>query len=397
MNFKEFINGRQRQKIVLVAVLAVIFIVLFFFYRRTITKNEPVVKDFSTTTIKTLSTDELKKIIPARIDSISYLFGIKKEWIREAGYTPEPDKQKVKKDKPKKPEQKPVVLPKDNLWFSKEITIPKDVPAAEINFEISNFLYEYDFDCKGTEDPKNGNLLLNIYNKKDSSKKTLADVQFVYSDKIKRDAADICIILNKVDEIQLGLLEKILKSSEKYSVVLPDLVDRIDAQTVVLDSKRDYVLFMDIGTEQDMSAEFRTDMKEKEWKSKVRSSCYEYDKAAGVIILNPKKVAPLGTDILMEFGLYNLKAYKDTILIKFNPEEKDKRKIDALFADITSRTQKGGRSMIYLVNFNADEFNYYKDEIFKLKRKGFKFFTFTEILKRRQKNPETEIKQEITG
>ncbi|MCE1163834.1 MAG: hypothetical protein LWX07_00370 [Bacteroidetes bacterium] len=394
MNFRKLVNLNGNQKIVLLGSLIVLFTVLFFFYRRASVKNENVVKEFSTTTVKTLSTDELKKVIPARIDSVVSLFGIKKEWIREAGVIPEPEKKKQKNEKVKK---SPLPPPPTGLWFSKEITIPKDVPAAEMNYEISNSLYEYDFNCTGTEDPKNGNLQLSVFNKRDSSRKTLGLVQLIYSDKVKREAADICLVLDKVEAIPLDKLEKMLKSPEKYSVVLPDIVDRIDAQTVVLDSKRDFLLFMDIGTSEDLAAEFKSDMREKEWKSKVRSVCYEYDKAAGVIVLNPGKIMPLGTDILTEFGLYNLKAYRDTILVRFNSEQKGRHKIDALFTDIVSRTQKGGRSMIYLVNFTADEFDNYTSDIFKLKRKGYRFFTFSDIIKRRVKNPDTELKQEITG
>ncbi|HWQ82749.1 MAG TPA: hypothetical protein VN514_10805 [Ignavibacteria bacterium] len=393
MNFRKLTSLNGNTKVVVLCSLIVLFLVLFFFYRRAAVKNDPVVKEFSSVKFRTLSTDELKKIIPAKIDSVVALFGVKKEWIKEDGTVADQDKQKSKKDKTKKPV--PPQMP--NLWFFREISIPKDVPAVEINYEISNSLYELDFDCAGNEDPKNGNLLLNIYNKKDSSKKTMAAVQFVYTDKVKRDAADVCLILDRVEDISQGNLEDVLKSPEKFSVVLPDIVDKIDAQTIVLDSKRDYLLFMNIGTDEDLTAEFKSDMREKEWKSKVRSVCYEYDKAAGVIVLNPKKIFPLGSDILTEFGLYNLKAYRDTVLIKFNTEETGRKKIDALFNDINVRTQKGGRSMIYLVTLTAEEFGDYKEEIFKLKRKGFKFFTFTEIIRRRLKNPETEIKQEITG
>ena len=393
MNFRKLTSLNGNTKVIVLCSLIALFLVLFFFYRRSAVKNEPVVKEFSSVKVRTLSTDELKKIIPAKIDSVVALFGVKKEWIKEDGTVAEQDKQKSKKDKTKKP----VSPPMPNLWFFREISIPKDVPAVEINYEISNSLYELDFDCAGNEDPKNGNLLLNIYNKKDSSKKTMAAVQFVYTDKVKRDAADVCLILDRVEDISQGNLEEVLKSPEKFSVVLPDIVDKIDAQTIVLDSKRDYLLFMNIGTDEDLTAEFKSDMREKEWKSKVRSVCYEYDKAAGVIVLNPKKIFPLGTDVLTEFGLYNLKAYRDTVLIKFDTGETGRKKIAALFNDINVRTQKGGRSMIYLVTLTSDEFSNYKEEIFKLKRKGFKFFTFTEIIRRRQKNPETEIKQEITG
>ena len=290
---------------------------------------------------------------------------------------------------------KPVV--NDVLWFAKNIQIPKDVSTAEVNLEIKSSLSEYDFDCKANEDPKSGNLMINIFNKKDSSSKTLAYVNLEFSDKIKRDAADVCLVLNNVENIPLTQLEKMLLLPDKYSVVLPDIVSRIDAQTVVMDTKRDYVMFLDIGIEDDLMAEFKKEMSPKEWKSKVRSVCYEYDKASAVIILNPRKIQPLETDLLVEFSKYNLKAYKDTILIKFSPDEKSDKKINLFFNDVLTRSQKGAKSMIYLVDFNNDDVTSFRNESYKLKRKGFKFYNFTEIMKKRIKNPEPEIKQEITG
>ncbi|MCU0373144.1 MAG: hypothetical protein MUE56_07865, partial [Ignavibacteria bacterium] len=274
---------------------------------------------------------------------------------------------------------------------------PRDVPAAELNLEIRNFLSEYNFDCTGNEDPKTGNLSLAIFNNKDSAKKKIAGVDIIYSDKVKRDAADVCIILNRVEDIPIKQLEKVLLSPEKFSVVLPDIVEKIDAQTVVLDSKRDYVLFFDIGNEDDLLAEFKTDMREKEWKSKVRSVCYEYDKASGVFILNPRKIQPYETDLLKEFPQYNLNSYKDTLLIRFVSDEKDRKKTDALFRDITSRADRGARSMIYLVTFTQDEFDFYRQDITRLKRKGYRFYNFSEIMKKRRNAAEQEEKVVITG
>jgi hypothetical protein len=307
---------------------------------------------------------------------------------------PSQDKDKKSKtDKTKKPPSPPKVF----LWFSKFIYIPKDVPATELNLEIRNFLSEYDFDCTGNEEPKTGNLTLTIFNNKDSAKKKIAGIDIIYSDKLKRDAADICLIFNRVEDIPLKQLEKVLLSPEKFSVVLPDIVEKIDAQTVVLDSKRDYVLFFDIGNEDDLLAEFKSDMRDKEWKSKVRSVCYEYDKAAGVFILNPRKIHPLEFDLLKEFSLYNLNSYKDTLLIKFASDEKDRKKTESLFRDITSRAEKGARSMIYLVNFTQEEFDFYRQDLLKLKRKGYRFYNFTEIMKKRRNASEQEEKAIITG
>jgi hypothetical protein len=388
------ILNNTKYKIFVAGILIIILAVLFYFYRKNVLNNTGPQSEFSVKTVKTLSPEELKRILPAGIDSIAAEFGIKKEWIKEQDEAPSPDKDKKSKtDKTRKPPSPPKVF----LWFSKFMYIPKDVPASELNLEIRNFLSEYDFDCTGNEEPKTGNLTLTIFNNKDSAKKKIAGIDIIYSDKLKRDAADICLIFNRVEDIPLNQLEKILLSPEKFSVVLPDIVEKIDAQTVVLDSKRDYVLFFDIGNEDDLLAEFKSDMRDKEWKSKVRSICYEYDKAAGVFILNPRKIHPLEFDLLKEFSLYNLNSYKDTLLIKFASDEKDRKKTEALFRDITSRTEKGARSMIYLVNFTQEEFDFYRQDLLKLKRKGYRFYNFTEIMKKRRNASEQEEKVIITG
>lgn len=394
----DFLNSKKN-KLVIVGVLSVVLIILFILYRRSEVKDKEVIKEFSTNQVKSLSPDELKKILPAKVDSIASLFGIKKEWISDANKVEvvKPVKGKTDKKTDPKTDKKTKPVVNDALWFAKNIIIPKDVSTAEVNLEIKSSLFEYDFDCKANEDPKSGNLMINIFNKKDSSSKTLAYVNLEFSDKIRRDAADVCLIINNVENIPLPQLEKMLLLPDKFSVVLPDMVSRIDAQTVVMDTKRDYVLFLDIGTEDDLLSEFKKEMSQKEWKSKVRSTCYEYDKASAVIILNPKKIHPMETDLLMEFSKYNLKAYKDTILIKFASEEKSEKKVNAFFGDVLNRSQKGAKSMIYLVDFNNDDINYFRNESYKLKRKGFKFYNFTDIMKKRAKNPEPEVKPEITG
>ena len=390
----EFFKSKKN-KLIIVGILSVILILLLILYRMKMNKENSVIKDFSTNQVKILSPDELKKILPVKIDSIASLFGIKKEWISETNKVEAVKPVKGKTEKKNDKKTKPVV--NDALWFAKNIQIPKDVSTAEINLEIKNSLFEYDFDCRANEDPKSGNLMINISNKKDSSAKTLAYVNLEFSDKIKRDAADVCIVLNKVENIPLPQLEKMLLLPDKYSVVLPDMVSRIDAQTVVMDTKRDYVLFLDIGTEDDLFSEFKKEMSPKEWKSKVRSVCYEYEKASGVIILNPKKIQPMETDLLMEFSKYYLKAYKDTLLIKFSSEEKGDKKISLFFNDILTRSNKGAKSMVYLVDFNEDDVSKFTNESYKLKRKGFRFYNFGEIMKKRMKNPEPEITPEITG
>jgi len=393
MKFSEI--NTNKNKLLLLGFLALLLIVLFVIYRLTLPEEKSVVQDINTVSVNVLSPDELKRIIPLKIDSIASLFAIRKEWVKDLLDNSSSEKQtKGKQDKTKKP---PKLNINDVLWFSREITIPKDVSSSEFNLALKNSLYELDFDCIGTEDPRSRNLLINIYNKKDSSRKTIGNVNLVFSDNIKRESADICMIINKVEDNSIPDLEKLLALPDKFSVVLPDIVSRIDAQTVVLDSKRDYVIFADIGTEDDLLAEFKSEMTSKVWRSKVRSMCYEYDKAAAVILLNPKRINPYETDLLTEFARYNLKAYKDTILVKFETEDDSEKKIKAFFSDIIQRSQKGARSIVYLVNFNNEDMQVFRNESFKLKRKGFSFFTLSEIMKRRQKQLDQEVKTEVTG
>lgn len=393
MKFSEI--NTTKNKLLLLGFLVLLLIVLFVIYRLNQREEKSVVQDLNTVSSKVLSPDELKRIIPLKIDSIASLFAIRKEWVKDLSDNNSIEKQtKGKQEKTKKTTKLNI---NEVLWFSREITIPKDVSSSEFNLALRNSLYELDFDCTGNEDPRSRNLLINIYNKKDSSRKTIGNVNLVFSNNIKRESADICLIINKVEDNSIGDLEKLLSLPDKFSVVLPDIVSKIDAQTVVLDSKRDYVIFADIGTEDDLLAEFKYEMPSKVWRSKVRSMCYEYDKAAAVILLNPRRINPYETDLLTEFSRYNLKAYKDTILVKFDSEEDSEKKIKAFFNDIILRSQKGARSIIYLVNFNNEDMQVFRNESFKLKRKGYNFFTLSEIMKRRQRLAEQEVKTEVTG
>ena len=53
-------------------------------------------------------------------------------------------KVKQKKEVKKQPAPKTVV-PSNILWFDKEVTIPRDLPLAELNLEISSYLRSINF------------------------------------------------------------------------------------------------------------------------------------------------------------------------------------------------------------------------------------------------------------
>ena len=381
-------------RIYIVLLLVVISIVLLILRFKTNKTEESKFQDRTEKlTQKQYTTDELKKLIPTELDTIMFQFGIKSEWVKDVSDKPLTEKEKKdtkkkeekKKDKKDKKSIEKPIQTGDVLWFNKEVTIPKDLSLAELNQEIKSFLSTINFSCISNEDPKNFNQIMQIFNLADSAKKTLAKMTFVYSDKIRRESADVCIIIDNLDNLTNSQLEKLLSSSERFSIMLPDNIDRPDLQSIVLESKKDYLIKADIGTQEDITAEFRTDMKEKEWKSKVRSICYEFDKVAGVLLVNPKLQFRLETDVMAEFQKYPTKAYKDTILFKFASKETGKRKIFDLFTNILMRAKNGNRSQIYLVTFTEEDFQNYTSEVHNLKKRGYKFYNFSDIIKKRLK------------
>lgn len=375
-----------------IKILAIIFLVIFAVILIALILNSGKKKEAVTeekeakTESKQLSAEELRRIIPGEIDSILFLYGIEHEWIKNVSTAPVPEKPKKEKTKKQEKPGKPITKPPlqtENLWFVKEVTIPRDVPFAELNLEILKFLNGYNLSSISFEDPKTYNQLFNIYYASDSSKKTVAKMNFIYSDKVKRETADICIVLDNLDSYTHSQLEKLLATSERFSVMLPDDIEKLDLQTMVMESKKDYLVKAEIGTQDDIQAEFRSDMKEKDWRTKVRTLCYEFDKASGVILRNPKMQHKLEMELLDEFSKFPVKAYRDTIFLKYNSSEKSQKKVTDFFNLILSRAKNGITSQIYVVNFTDEDFQNYLSGLHVIKKRGYKFFTFSDIMKRR--------------
>ena len=167
----------EKIKILLIVSLLIFASILVFVRGCSNKEAEKIIKEKEEKAeTKQLPAEELKKIIPPQIDSILYQYGINPEWIKNV--SDNPSQEKPKKEKTKKPEKqppKPVVKPSmktDNLWFMKEITIPKDIPFAELNLEIVNLMNGYKLSSTSFEDPKTYNQLFNIYYTADTSKKS---------------------------------------------------------------------------------------------------------------------------------------------------------------------------------------------------------------------------------
>lgn len=350
-------------KIILMVSLVVVTAILSFFYFNS--SEDP--KDTVTTKItdKKFSDEELKKKIPTEIDSMLYSFGIKKEWIRDG-------KNDKKSNK---------VLPE--LWFAKEVSIPLDLSTIEVTTNFTNMLRYYGLEETINEDPKTRNISADIYFKKDSLKKTVGNIKLNYTDKIKRDASDVCLILNNIADFKSSDLNDVLNSNENFSIILPLTNDKSDVQSLIVNSKKDFILKFVIGKEDDVEADFKSGTEgNREWRAKIKSVSYEFAKTGGVIIDNTVKDFVFEEKIKDEFLKYKITTYKDTLLQKFASANIDEKKVYDLFSNIINRTKSGYMNNFYILNLSSSEFLFLDKEITNLKRRGYKFYSFKDMMRK---------------
>jgi hypothetical protein len=379
-NFFRNLNLSVKTRVYLLVILLLITGFLFLFNylgKKAVVKENRLVTD--------LPLEELKSRLATGTDSILYSYGIKKFWIENKQITgkdlPEPpDKQKGKKNKNQEK--------KDNttkfLWFAKDVSIPQDLPTIDMVKEISLFMKAYNFELTSIEEPKTGNVSMDIYSAPDSSKKSVARINFIYSSLIKRDAGEVCVILDSLEAYTPEDLEKVLTSPERFSVIMPDNIDNSIIQSSVNESGRDFLLKFNIGNEDNVSADFRTDMKEKDWKAKVKSLAAVYHNASGIILKNPLKIFDFEGDIIDEFKKNRINAYRDTLVINFRSDEVAEKKVFALFTDILTKSAQGSKRLVYITFFNPLEFLLYEKEIFNIKKRGYKFLSFSDLMKKKE-------------
>jgi HJR/Mrr/RecB family endonuclease len=357
------IFSNTKAKLLIFAVLAVTGIILFIISGN-ITKQDVTATTEEVKT-KNYTAEELKIKMPNEIDTILFSFGIIKEWINDNPAKNKNDTQN------------------DALWFNKEILIPYDLPLASVNYELKSFLKSVNFAETVYEDPRSKNLSVDIYHSADSAKKPLAKLSLLYSDKINRTASDVAIILNNVDKLNASDFEKIVSSPEKFTVVLPVNFENADIQSQVLETGRDFVLIYDVGNQDIPESDFRNDMSEKQWKGKVRSVTIEYPNTSGIFLNNISKDVNFEEDLAVHFNKYSKVLYKDTVLVKFTTKETEERKIYDLFSQILTNTNRGIKSQVYLVEFDVNDFNNYIREVNNLRKRGYRFLTFKEIMKQK--------------
>lgn len=354
-------QNNEKAKIILITSLSALVIILFYFY---VSSDDDSINQTQNSELRVvpLSKDKLAY----DIDSILYSFGINKEWIKE----------KTFKGKDTKSSN-------EQFLISKEVKIPADLLTIDLNYEITDYLRNNNFRNNVVEDPKTKNLVMNIISAADSAEKEVGILKFNYNDSVKRNTADICLVLDSIDEYILIDLESMLNSNQEYSVILPLRNDKADYQSKIIELKKDYLMKFSVGNEDDIDADFKNDMKESTLKSRIRSLSINFPAVTGIILTGNNNNQEFYKTVKEEFTKNNLMVYPDSM---FSAYRSGDSKVTNLFEDIISETKNGKNFLFYDVNFNPEEFEAYDREVYSLKKSGYRFFNFKDLMNRIRKD-----------
>ena len=353
------LERKDKLKIILIISLSLVSAVLIYFY---ITEDKPA-ESYSGEIKNDVQVTSEK--LNSETDSVLYTFGIKKEWIKDID----------SKDK----DLKKVSVKNNDLLISKEVYIPDDLTLIELNSDITNFLKTRKLDVRVTEDPRSKDLLMNIFRNGDTSLVPAGILKFNYIDSLKRNTSEVCIVLDSIDAIPLEESEEILKSAREVSVFLPLRNDKAEYQSLVTEFKTDHLIKLYTGSEDDILADFRDNMKESQWMSKVKSASVSFANSAGIILYKSGSNSEFYNNIKEEFRKNNITVYEDTIFTKFSRGE---NKIRSLIESIISENGNGKRVLYYSIFLTNEEFKDYEKKISVLKKSGFKFSNFSKAVKK---------------
>lgn len=343
-------TGVSRNKLIVIScLLAAALILGYLFFRN----DTPEVKK-----------PEAKGILPqpaevnAGIDSVLRDFGIESKWIKDAKENPKTQKKS------------------SQLWFSKDVMIPVDLPSTNVNLELTSFFKEKNLLVRTIEDPRSKNLKMDVLSSGDTVHGKIGEIKISYSDSVKRMSSDVCIILDSMEYLSLTDAGRIINSGEEFSVIMPLRNDKADYQSLITDRKRDYLIELTYGGEESYEADFKEGMSEKEWRSKIRSLCLNFPSMSGVILRGKNLPSGFANSIKEEFEKFGMKVFADTNFVDaWYKSEKPER----LISELKNRTGSGSKKIVMITSLSVADFEELTSKSAALRKRGFRFMDFKEI------------------
>lgn len=390
---KNFFNSFRNKLLIIISLLVIAGVLL-------LTKFFLLDKGSDTPGTNTENTDKqvkadlntLRNSLDGNVDSILYSFGIKKEWITTS-INKEGDKT-ISKGPDKHP-----------LWFAKSVLIPGDLSSIEVNLDLSSYINSVGLTVLTTEDIFTKDITLLVSNGDTvKSNQQLAKISIIHSDKVIRESALFCIILNNTGEYSREDIDKLVIHKSEFSFVFPRNLDDIDIQSRLMQNKKDVLINLTVGGKDNYEADFNSTNEEKTIRDKVINFSKDFPTIANIILTKAEPDVPQQTMNLIstEFSKFNIKVIKDSALTKLltAAEEESKGKISALFSNLKTKAALA-RNLITLVKIEPDEFDEFYNNILVMKKLGYKFCNYGEYaqksaeMEKLQKQKEEKLKLEL--
>lgn len=381
--FLKSFRGKLLAIFALLVVTASLLLTIFYLRNDNIDKSGT--HDHSIDSVKEINTNPNIRTdgqtIDAGIDSVLSDFGIKKEWIT-TNYNP-----LLQKTDPKH-------TTKEAEWLTKTVLIPVELNSVEVNVDISGYFNTIGIATSVNEDIITKNIVI-IANRPDTVMPVLPliKISINHSDKITRESALICLILDNMGEYKEDEIEKFLIGKTEFSYVFPRSLEDIDIQNRLLQNKKDVIISLTIGSKDNYDADFSTNLDEKALREKVKTFSSDFPTIRTVVLTKTEPNLPQSgiNRLIDEFYKFNINVIGESELTKIlTPAEEDsKEKLRTIGENLKSKSflPKG---LISVLKISADEFDKFYDEILKLKKLGYKFCSYAEYLNRKREIEKTE-------
>lgn len=182
-----------------------------------------------------------------------------------------------------------------------------------------------------------------------------------------------------------------MTNSNEFSYIFPRNPDEIEFQNKLIQLKKDIILNLFIGKNDNIDADFNTGMDDKDIRQKARSIILDYPNIRTYYLTRIDSSLQLGTiysSIGSEFQKYSGSIIPDSSITRLlsKNEEDSKQKIELIIDRLKLKIGTTSKVITFLTIPNDELLNFY-DEVMNLKKLGCKFYTYnqyTEKLKQTQ-------------
>lgn len=318
--------------------------------------------------------DILKDKIDRDIDSVLYNFGIKKDWIS----TSYPGDKPVisKKEKSKKE-------PVKARWFSKNVSIPKDVISSEINLDLTNYFSSFGLFTSVNEDIKTADIIIDVIQSEDT-----VNIQFPFlkiniqhSDKIQRETGTYVIILNNIWDYKPDELDNIISNYPEFSLMFPRNLDQIELQNKLIQMKKDVIINLTIGENDKPDNDFYPGIDDKILKQRVKSFITDFPYIKTLLITHSEPVLTqnkLLPQLAVEFSKFEVKIVPDSLFVKIDSKDNDsKNNVQNILSRLKTGISNRG-TFFGIISVSYDDFLKLYEGFSSLKKAGYKFYNYAQ-------------------